>query len=78
LQVLAGVAIMVLLIPLNAFLAFKSRQYQREQMKLKDQRLKLMNEILTGIKVKVMGRSISQKDGVMNWRAKITRTVAAS
>jgi hypothetical protein len=25
-----------------------------------------------------MGRSISQKDGVMNWRAKITRTVAAS
>ena len=42
---------MVLLIPLNAFLAFKSRQYQMEQMKLKDKRLKLMNELLSGMKV---------------------------
>jgi hypothetical protein len=46
---------MILLIPLNAFLAFKSRQYQMIQMKLKDQRLKLMNEVLTGMKVSVGG-----------------------
>ncbi|XP_070201853.1 multidrug resistance-associated protein 1-like [Littorina saxatilis] len=50
-SVLAGVAIMILLIPLNAFLAFKSRQYQKEQMTLKDHRLKLMNEVLSGMKV---------------------------
>nr|KAG5700435.1 hypothetical protein BaRGS_010348 [Batillaria attramentaria] len=50
-SVLAGVAIMVLLIPLNGFLAVKSRQYQMQQMKLKDARLKLMNEVLSGMKV---------------------------
>ncbi|XP_076457656.1 multidrug resistance-associated protein 1-like [Babylonia areolata] len=49
--VLAGVGIMVLLIPLNAVIAFKSRQYQMQQMKLKDARLKLMNEVLSGMKV---------------------------
>lgn len=50
-SVLAGMAIMVLLIPLNGFLAMKSRQLQMQQMKLKDARLKLMNEILSGMKV---------------------------
>lgn len=49
--VLTGVTIMVLLIPLNAFLAVKSRRYQVQQMKLKDARIKLMNEVLTGMKV---------------------------
>ncbi|KAH9518524.1 Multidrug resistance-associated protein 1 [Bulinus truncatus] len=48
---LAGVAVMILLIPLNAVLANKSRQYQVVQMALKDSRIKLMNEILNGIKV---------------------------
>ncbi|CAL1540417.1 unnamed protein product, partial [Lymnaea stagnalis] len=48
---LAGVGVMVLLIPLNAVLANKSRQYQVSQMRLKDNRIKLMNEILNGIKV---------------------------
>ncbi|KAL8582638.1 hypothetical protein ACOMHN_028703 [Nucella lapillus] len=50
-SVLAGVGIMILLIPLNAFIAFKSRKYQMQQMKLKDARLKLMNEVLSGMKV---------------------------
>ncbi|XP_055876897.1 multidrug resistance-associated protein 1-like isoform X3 [Biomphalaria glabrata] len=48
---LAGVGVMVLLIPLNAVIANKSRQYQVAQMSLKDARIKLMNEILNGIKV---------------------------
>ncbi|XP_077085852.1 ATP-binding cassette sub-family C member 3 isoform X2 [Siphateles boraxobius] len=50
-SVLAGVAVMVLLIPFNAFIAMKTRTYQVEQMKHKDDRIKLMNEILNGIKV---------------------------
>ena len=50
-SVLAGIAIMVLLIPLNGFLSVKSRQFQMQQMKLKDSRLKLMNEVLSGMKV---------------------------
>uniref|UniRef100_A0A8C4MFN1 Multidrug resistance-associated protein 1 n=1 Tax=Equus asinus asinus TaxID=83772 RepID=A0A8C4MFN1_EQUAS len=50
-SVLAGVALMVLLIPLNAAVAMKIRTFQVGQMKFKDSRTKLMNEILSGIKV---------------------------
>ncbi|KAG5262648.1 hypothetical protein AALO_G00277310 [Alosa alosa] len=50
-SVLAGVAVMILLIPLNAAIAMKTRAYQVEQMQYKDARIKLMNEILNGIKV---------------------------
>ncbi|XP_040856624.1 ATP-binding cassette sub-family C member 3 isoform X2 [Ochotona curzoniae] len=50
-SVLAGVALMVLLIPLNGAVAMKMRAFQVEQMKLKDSRIKLMSEILGGIKV---------------------------
>ncbi|XP_077359163.1 ATP-binding cassette sub-family C member 3 isoform X2 [Festucalex cinctus] len=50
-SVLAGVAVMILLIPFNAVIAMKSRAYQVEQMQYKDSRIKLMNEILNGIKV---------------------------
>ena len=50
-SVLAGLAVMVLLIPLNGAIAAKTRNYQIRQMKEKDQRVKMMNEILSGIKV---------------------------
>ncbi|XP_010618468.1 canalicular multispecific organic anion transporter 2 isoform X1 [Fukomys damarensis] len=50
-SVLAGVALMVLLIPINSALAMKMRTYQVQQMKFKDSRIKLMSEILAGIKV---------------------------
>ncbi|XP_006833709.1 PREDICTED: canalicular multispecific organic anion transporter 2 [Chrysochloris asiatica] len=50
-SILSGVALMVLLIPLNGAVAIKMRAFQVEQMKLKDARIKLMSEILGGIKV---------------------------
>uniref|UniRef100_A0A672I1Z1 ATP-binding cassette, sub-family C (CFTR/MRP), member 3 n=1 Tax=Salarias fasciatus TaxID=181472 RepID=A0A672I1Z1_SALFA len=50
-SVLAGVAVMVMLIPFNAVIAMKTRAFQVEQMQHKDARIKLMNEILNGIKV---------------------------
>lgn len=50
-SVLAGLAVMVLLIPINGFIANKTKKLQMKQMKLKDERVKLMNEILNGIKV---------------------------
>ncbi|XP_071620330.1 ATP-binding cassette sub-family C member 3 isoform X2 [Heliangelus exortis] len=50
-SVLAGVAVMVLLIPFNSAIAMKTRAFQVEQMRHKDSRIKLMNEILGGIKV---------------------------
>ncbi|XP_045840743.1 ATP-binding cassette sub-family C member 3 isoform X4 [Meles meles] len=50
-SILAGVALMILLIPLNGAVAMKMRAFQAEQMKFKDSRIKLMSEILAGIKV---------------------------
>ncbi|VDD89505.1 unnamed protein product [Enterobius vermicularis] len=49
--VFAGLFVLTGLIPLNALLAYKMRTAQVEQMKHKDERLKLMSEILNGIKV---------------------------
>jgi ABC-type multidrug transport system fused ATPase/permease subunit len=42
---------MVLMIPLNGVVAVKMKKYQISQMKDKDRRCKLMDEILNGIKV---------------------------
>ncbi|XP_064611716.1 multidrug resistance-associated protein 1-like isoform X1 [Liolophura sinensis] len=50
-SVLAGLGVMILLIPVNAVIANKTKQLQVKQMTLKDERIKLMNEILNGIKV---------------------------
>ena len=48
---LAGLAVMVLMIPLNGMVASKIKKYQINMMKEKDKRVKLMDEILNGIKV---------------------------
>ncbi|TRY61972.1 hypothetical protein TCAL_10708 [Tigriopus californicus] len=48
---LAGLAVMVLMIPLNAVVAQQMKRYQHAQMKDKDRRTRLMDEILNGIKV---------------------------
>lgn len=48
---MAGVLAMLLLIPANGFIATRLRTLSVENMKLKDKRIKLMNEILNGIKV---------------------------
>ncbi|KAI5103035.1 canalicular multispecific organic anion transporter 2 isoform X3, partial [Silurus meridionalis] len=70
-SVLAGIAVMVLLIPFNAVIAMKTRAYQVEQMKYKDARIKLMNEILNGIKVlKLYAWEPSFKEKVLQIRQK--------
>ncbi|XP_019384295.1 PREDICTED: multidrug resistance-associated protein 1-like isoform X1 [Crocodylus porosus] len=50
-SVLAGVAVLVLVIPINAFVAAKVKHLKKSQMKTADQRVKLLNEILHGIKI---------------------------
>ncbi|ERL88450.1 hypothetical protein D910_05836 [Dendroctonus ponderosae] len=50
-SVLAGLAVMIILIPINGFIADKSKNLQIKQMKNKDERVKLMNEVLSGMKV---------------------------
>lgn len=70
-SVLAGVGVMVLLVPVNGVLAMKNRQIQFKNMKFKDKRLKIMNEILSGIKIlKYFAWEPSFKDQVHNLRKK--------
>lgn len=42
---------MLLSLPLNGYVATKLKHFQVKQMKKKDERVKLMNETLSGIKV---------------------------
>ncbi|XP_047410098.1 ATP-binding cassette sub-family C member 2 [Sciurus carolinensis] len=70
-SVLAGVGVMVLLIPVNGILVTKNRSIQFNNMKHKDRRLKTMNEILSGIKIlKYFAWEPSFKDQVHNIRKK--------
>ncbi|XP_006157433.1 canalicular multispecific organic anion transporter 1 [Tupaia chinensis] len=70
-SILAGVGLMVLLIPVNGVLATKGRDVQFKNMNNKDKRLKIMNEILSGIKIlKYFAWEPSFKDQVNNLRKK--------
>ena len=48
---LTGLVAMIILVPINGIIATKLRSLTVKQMKTKDERLKMMNEILGGIKV---------------------------
>ncbi|KAE8621831.1 hypothetical protein XENTR_v10004987 [Xenopus tropicalis] len=50
-SVLAGVGVLILVIPINAFIASRVKQLKKSHLKSKDQRIKLLNEILHGIKI---------------------------
>ncbi|XP_076820993.1 multidrug resistance-associated protein 1-like isoform X2 [Clavelina lepadiformis] len=70
-SVLAGLGVMILLIPINALIASKARALQVKQMTYKDDRIKLMNEILNGMKVlKMYAWEMSFKDKVAAIRLK--------
>uniref|UniRef100_A0A673A259 Multidrug resistance-associated protein 1 n=1 Tax=Sphaeramia orbicularis TaxID=375764 RepID=A0A673A259_9TELE len=70
-SVLAGVAVMILMVPVNAVIAMKTKTYQVAQMKSKDNRIKLMNEMLNGIKVlKLYAWELAFKDKVSEIREK--------
>ncbi|XP_006558751.1 multidrug resistance-associated protein 1 [Apis mellifera] len=49
--VLAGLAVLLILIPINVLITNRVKTLQIRQMKHKDERVKLMNEVLNGIKV---------------------------
>lgn len=50
-SVLAGVAVIVILMPMNGLMAKYQQSLQTKLMAYKDERVKLMNEVLNGIKV---------------------------
>ena len=52
---LVGIAILALLIPLNGvYVGNQTRKLQEAQMIQKDKRIRVMNEILSGIKVCIL------------------------
>ncbi|NXJ15459.1 MRP1 protein, partial [Odontophorus gujanensis] len=50
-SVLAGVAVLLLVIPINALIAAKVKSLKKCQMKYSDQQVKLLSEMLHGIKI---------------------------
>lgn len=50
-SIFAGMVVLVLLIPINGYIARKSKTLHLKLMKKKDERVKLMNEVLSGIKI---------------------------
>lgn len=50
-SVLAGLAVMVCMIPLNGWISAYQRRLQIKQMKKKDERVKVVGEILGGMRV---------------------------
>ncbi|KAI1286762.1 Multidrug resistance-associated protein 1 [Halotydeus destructor] len=66
---IAGIVVMIILIPLNAYITTKWRKIQRALMLQKDKRSKLMNEIINGIRVlKMYAWETSFSDQVKNIR----------
>ncbi|XP_063601949.1 ATP-binding cassette sub-family C member 3-like [Penaeus indicus] len=50
-SILAGVGVLVLLVPLNSYLANKMKSLLVSTLKFRDQRVKMVSEIISGIKV---------------------------
>lgn len=70
-SVLAGLGVMILLIPVNGFISIKQRKLQVNLMKIKDKRLKLMSEVLNGMKVlKLYAWEPSFQDKILELRNK--------
>ncbi|XP_049867758.1 multidrug resistance-associated protein 1 isoform X3 [Pectinophora gossypiella] len=70
-SVLAGLAVMIVLIPVNGLIANRVKTLQINQMKYKDERVKLMNEVLNGIKVlKMYAWEPSFEDQILKIRNK--------
>lgn len=75
-SVMAGFGAMLLMIPINGWMANMSRKFQVKQMLEKDGRVKLMNEILSGIKVlKLYAWELSFEDKVLGIRDKEIQTL---
>ncbi|XP_076273672.1 multidrug resistance-associated protein 1-like [Rhynchophorus ferrugineus] len=75
-SILAGLAVMLLLIPVNFLIIRKSKALQFRQMRYKDERVKMMNEILNGIKVlKLYAWEPSFEKIIQDIRAKEIKTI---
>ena len=68
---LAGVGVMIVSIPLNGFLSNRAKIYQTKKLKEQDSRIKMTNEVLSGIKVlKLYGWELSFRNLIDKIREK--------
>jgi len=68
---LAGVGVMLLLIPLNGVMASKAKKIHVKQLEFKDQRIKVTNEVLNGMKaLKMYAWEINYQERLANIREK--------
>ncbi|CAK8684757.1 unnamed protein product [Clavelina lepadiformis] len=75
-SIFAGFGVMILLFPINGIIASKAHKYQVEQMKLKDERIKIMNEVLNGIKVlKMYAWELSFREKINSIRKREVRVL---
>ncbi|XP_053694450.1 multidrug resistance-associated protein 1-like [Sabethes cyaneus] len=75
-SVFAGLGVMVVMIPLTGYIASKMKNLQVEQMRIKDERVKKMNEILSGVKVlKLYAWEPSFEKDIVNVRAEEIRVL---
>ncbi|XP_041086709.1 multidrug resistance-associated protein 1-like isoform X3 [Polyodon spathula] len=76
---LAGIATIILIFPLNGVIAKQRSKLQEEQMKHTDGRIKLMNEILNGIKIlKFYAWEKAFLERVLGYRAKELKALKKS
>lgn len=76
---LAGIATVIFIFPLNGFIARKRSKLQEIQMKYMDGRVKLMNEILNGIKIlKFYAWEKAFLEQVLGYREKELKTLKKS
>uniref|UniRef100_A0A0N4ZYR9 Multidrug resistance-associated protein 1 n=1 Tax=Parastrongyloides trichosuri TaxID=131310 RepID=A0A0N4ZYR9_PARTI len=70
-SVISGIFIMLMLFPINFIFSLIIRDYQSKQMNLKDERVKMVNEVLNGIKViKLYAWEIAMEDVIKKLRNK--------
>ncbi|XP_067948316.1 multidrug resistance-associated protein 1-like [Watersipora subatra] len=77
-SIFVGFALMVIAIPLNAWLAMRLKNVQGKQMQLKDTRVKILNEVLGGIKViKLYAWEPSFEEKVSSIRKEEMKTISS-
>lgn len=68
---LAGLATMIIFVPLNVIISYVSKKLRRNKMKITDSRIKITNEVLNGIKViKLYGWELSFRNIIQKIRDK--------
>ncbi|KAI1697770.1 ABC transporter transmembrane region domain-containing protein [Ditylenchus destructor] len=73
-----GIVVLLIVLPVNYFLSKKMNKYEKLQMTYKDARLKLTNDILSGMKVlKLYAWEISMQKMVAELREKETKCLRA-